>query len=374
MSTKKIRVMISSQCNSAIQFQGTSGSTLSKVRLALKKAIEEEKLFDDSQLFEVWINEDAPGSEGDSDWWEHALYQVRKAHVVLVIYNGNAGSTIADGDVGICHAELQAAFTETPAKIRAIRLTGIDKTLIRQPRHQRFQEYFERLRLFSSSADTGNDVIVNARALLRDAVGSLVHLGVREGRKGKFSTGEALDWSRLDFDQRSSVIRSSLENSLKEFRRGAVCDSGIVARVLDQAVLFVCHGLPGSMGESSVRAKIGQPFIRDHLLFNDLKKAVVGPVHVIGCHKTVTETQAISQLGLIDAFVTSPPFGVWVVDRTQQVQIAYIANCRDETNTRHGLQRFFDWLEQSGEQESLLRRARSRKNILKAVNKELIQG
>jgi hypothetical protein len=52
-----------------------------------------------------------------------------------------------------------------------------------------------------------------------------------------------------------------------------------------------------------------------------------------------------------------------------------IANCRDDTSTRNGLQRFFDWLEQSGESDNFLTRAIARTQIIKAIaqaNKETI--
>ena len=57
--------------------------------------------------------------------------------------------------------------------------------------------------------------------------------------------------------------------------------------------------------------------------------------------------------GFPDATVVSAPFGVFVADNIQKVQFAFIVNCRDEANTRHGVQRFFEWLAQTGE-ESLV--------------------
>jgi len=38
----------------------------------------------------------------------------------------------------------------------------------------------------------------------------------------------------------------------------------------------------------------------------------------------------------------------------QEVQFAFIVQCRDETLTRHGVQRFFDWLNRSGESNPLI--------------------
>jgi hypothetical protein len=59
-----------------------------------------------------------------------------------------------------------------------------------------------------------------------------------------------------------------------------------------------------------------------------------GPVHLIACQRSVTESQALRQLGFPDVTVVSPPFGVYVVDEVQKVQLIFLANCRDPTSTR----------------------------------------
>ena len=78
----------------------------------------------------------------------------------------------------------------------------------------------------------------------------------------------------------------------------------------------------------------------------DLPKRVGGPVHLIACHKTVTESQAIRQLGFPDAIVVSAPFGIYVADDVQKIQMVFIANCRDESTTQAHVQRFLQWLDE----------------------------
>jgi hypothetical protein len=94
---------------------------------------------------------------------------------------------------------------------------------------------------------------------------------------------------------------------------------------------------------------------------------VVGPVHIIACHKTVTEAQAINLLGFPDATVVSTPFGIYLVDNVQKIQILLIKECRDPTSTNLGLQRFTTWLAQTGEDILLTKRAKGRAQIIKAV-------
>ena len=95
------------------------------------------------------------------------------------------------------------------------------------------------------------------------------------------------------------------------------------------------------------------------------------PFHLIACHKNVTEGQAINLLGFPDATVVTPAFGVYVADPVQNIQLAFLANCRDESTTRFAVQRFNEWLYSSGEAEYLARRARKRKIIVEAIAGQL---
>src|SRR5205085_3247372 len=115
---------------------------------------------------------------------------------------------------------------------------------------------------------------------------------------------------------------------------------------------------------AQAKEMVGQPFLRDHELVESLKGSRGGPVHVIACHKTATEAQATRLLGFPDATVVSSPFGVFVADNIQKVQFAFIVNCRDETNTRHGAQRFFKWLSETGEEALVASRAIARARIV----------
>jgi hypothetical protein len=125
---------------------------------------------------------------------------------------------------------------------------------------------------------------------------------------------------------------------------------------------------------AAAKEKVGQPFLEDHLYADTLISSKCGgPLHIIACHHTATETQARKLLGFPDATVVSAPFGVFVADNVQKIQFVFIVNCRDESTTRHGIQRFFEWLEQTGEDVLIAKRAKSRASIVKAIAKEIEQ-
>ena len=89
MPVNKIRVMISSRCEDKILLGGPE-QKYSDMRKLLKRDIENERLFD-GITFECWINEDAGPAPGTDDSWNHCLGQVKRAEIVIVLYNGHAG-------------------------------------------------------------------------------------------------------------------------------------------------------------------------------------------------------------------------------------------------------------------------------------------
>ena len=93
--------MLSSRCKDA--FSKDSDITLTDLRRELKKEIESVQLLGRG-IFEVWINEDEPPSEGNQDSWDTCLKAVRECDVLIVLSNGNAGWALSGQDVGICQA------------------------------------------------------------------------------------------------------------------------------------------------------------------------------------------------------------------------------------------------------------------------------
>jgi len=366
-----IRVMISSRCNDS--FPANGGRRLSEIRKDLKQEIEGFRLFE-RQVFEVWINEDEPPQPGTVDSWETCLEAVRKCDILLVLSNGNAGWAKQGGDVGICHAELMTGLSQAPGKVRLISLgmVPISQTPEGQ-RNKRFQEYIKSQNLFrGAEVKSEEELTENVKHALYDAVVSLVHAGVRDISKGKFHSGQALDWSRLDFSRRREEMRHVLLNAMLQ-RKGSKLDEGhLLIKLGGDDIVTVADAIPAALSVSAAKEMVGQPFLNDYKLAGVLKKrGRGGPIHIIACHKTATESQAIRLLGFPDATVVSAPFGVFVADNIQKVQFSFIVNCRDETTTRHGIQRFFEWLEQTGEERLVAKRARSRARIVSVIAKEM---
>ncbi len=149
---------------------------------------------------------------------------------------------------------------------------------------------------------------------------------------------------------------------------GGSIDSNLITRaILGRMLLFVVSAIPDAMSVPAARELVGQPHLLDHTLRGELTELQGGPIHLIACHKNVTESQAIRMLGFPNATVVSAPFGVYVVDPVQSIQLVLIAQCRDETTTRHGVQRFLEWLDESEQAAELVRHAAKRKVVVEAL-------
>jgi len=370
--TKTVKVMISSRCNDPIEFNGKP-STFTEVRRKLKAEIENAMLFAD-QLFEVWINEDAPPEEGSTDSWDTCLQQADEADILLILYNGNAGWAKEDGDIGICHAEMERALSTAPAKVRFIELPLCDLgKKAEKSRNERFRHYARSQSLFRGAlAKNGEEAVKLALKTLHAAVVDMVGLGKREARKGKYHLGEALDWSRMDFLHRKAAMEKIMRNYLQQRSGSAKTPfaDALTLNLQDKSLLAVTHAVPAALSIAAAREMVGRPFLRDHQYATMLSDRVLDPIHFIGCHKKVSESQAVSLLGQPDLTIINAPFGIYAADVVYYIQVVFLSDCRDQSSTRHALQRFFDWLEQSGESALLLERAARRMRIVKAIAKE----
>ena len=355
--------MISSRCSDKITYQGRPQS-LGDVRKAIKLTLEKERL-SGKQVFKVWIHEDEPRGSA----WDKCMQKSKDADIFVVLYNGNSGwsgskEELAD-KIGICHAEFQSAFNQAPDKVCLVRLPFADAE--QGSPDDRFQRYVAKQAKIDVIAETGEQAIAGARRLAAAALLGLAHAGVGVKAQGSYYAGEALAWTRMDFAQRREITTRALIHYLSA-RCGAKPRATLPNCVIypvagSKGVAFVCDCIPAAMSTAAARELVGQPFLRDHKICAKLPKGIGGPVHVIACQKGITENQALHQLGFPDAIVVTAPFGVYVADDVQKIQMVFVQNCRDESTTRDRIQRFLMWLDAQGEGELLARRAMSRRKI-----------
>lgn len=369
--SSKLRIMISSRCLDFFPLK-QKVNKLSDIRKVLKNDIEAMEIAG-KKAFEVWINEETDPQGGTWDSWDVCLQAVQDADIVLVLSNGYAGWAKTGEDIGICHAEFMTALSNAPAKVRLIDLGKVVITDNDEgKRNKSFQDYIDQQSLFrGDTVQTEEELKERVKEALHDCVIKLSQSGVSFASKGKFHSGTALDWSRLDFQKRQQEMITVLEKSLKGRSGSKKVDGEILVVLGKPKTLVRTHAIPAALTVVAAKEKVGQPFLEDHLYADTLiSNECGGPLHIIACHRTATESQAMKLLGFPDATVVAAPFGIFVADDIQKIQFVFIVNCRDESTTRHGVQRFFEWLEQTGEDVRIAKRAKSRASIVKAIAKE----
>ncbi|HVT17873.1 MAG TPA: hypothetical protein VHQ90_17055 [Thermoanaerobaculia bacterium] len=381
---ERLRILLSSRNRDLIP-DGAGGTVaLSEVRRKLQDDLQRAK-FLGYQLLEVWINEEAGAESGDADIWGHCMREVDRADIVVVIYNGEAGWGADLGEVGICHAEMQRVFDRSPSKLRPIALDFASNPALglispkdaaaRNSPNRRFAE--DVAPLMAAVVKDRRELEDRVQLAVVQAVAELARTGSEEGRKGQNYLGPPLSWSRLTYIERKHEMESVVRTYLVEVRkaRGEAADAEPLQLVLDeQPVVVSVHAVPAGFAIAEARELVGRPYLRDHKIPLAGDAGGAGPVHLIACHKSCTESQVNSFMGHPDVFTVQGPFGFFVADLVSFVQTFFLTGCRDATATRVAVRRMFDWIGQSGELPRIVTRALSRKAILEAVAQEIRKG
>ena len=368
-----IRVMISSRCETEVEFKGKR-QKLSEVRHALRKELEDFRLpKQEEALFDCWINEAATGAPGSRNWWDNCVKEARDADLVIVLYTGAAGGGLFGSDIGICHAELEAAMNVAADRVRVIKLPDAPPAsdTLQKKRDASFKKYFESLGHFRTTAKTGDEVLEKVWNEIRPAIVDLVRVGSGFLHLSQASTGQALKWKRLSYDDRKRAMEDAMTEALANRPSATNTSGGVVVQIKGKPVFLKPHASPASLSESTAREMVGQPFLADHKLHAELKKLkAVGPIHLIACPKTVTETQALKMLGFPDATIVSDSFGVHVADSVQKIQLVLLKNCVSPTAIRRQIAEWFEFLSRTSEDRFVLERAEARARIIEVVAKE----
>lgn len=370
MNSKNIiNIMISSRNNAKFD-----NRPLTEIRTELKEMIEKEEIFG-GKLYEVWINEYEATQSFEEKIWNKCLSEARRADIVLVLYNGQAGWVRPKDTIGICHDEVREAVESAPGKVFAIDIregtATVKSSKQEENANQDFQQYMQQHELFQNSVKTYDELIEKVKLTLQNAITSLFKKGVLSAHRSKNNTGEALNWKFMDYEKRSASIIRALQQAIHIPEIGEKTDRYYYLTFEKKNVLIVLHAIPDALSIPKARERVGQPFLEDYKLQKSLEgENVIGPVHVIGCHKNVTDAQARNILGFPDATILKDSFGVYVADNIQKIQMIFIADCSDPSSTKSGFQQFLNWLDYTGETKSLIKRANSRKNIVLAIADE----
>ena len=149
------------------------------------------------------------------------MKQAAGCDIFLSLVDGESGWQKDDSGIGICHAEFQTAYTNSPGKVRVISLIGDFGNWNAKPGPDTdFLEALTQASLLEARHFENSDVLKErTKDVVREMVLQLAHEGAREVQKSGPNTGEALDWSRLNFDQRETAMVDVLVGSLSQKKK-----------------------------------------------------------------------------------------------------------------------------------------------------------
>ncbi len=321
---------------------------------------------DGQPVFDVWIHEKETGRASQRRTFELSLDEIRRADIVIVLYNGEAGSAKQDDAIGICHAELQEAVARRGDVVYIVETlpTAAAKT----PRDKRFQEYVGSLDLFRTQVRNEAELQDAILQLLHQAVAQLVKRGAAGSRRR--DRGQALEWGRLDLAERQLSMRRALALELGVIESDNSPQAPVIA-LAGTTLRSRIDAIPDALTVAAARERVGQPFLQDHRAMAGNQNGPPGIVHVIACYRGVTARQASAMIGTPDAITVASDFGIYAADHVQQIQMFFLAQCADEAAVGVNVRRLEEWLQQTGEIRRVLQRAHGRAKILRTINEAM---
>ena len=138
-------------------------------------------------------------------------------------YLGNVGQ---NPGIGICHAEFDAAFSQAPEKVRVIRLAnakaspGADIAFLNAlTKANTFEAVVAKK---GDKFARQSDLTAAIQKVVRELLLRVAHAGAADLKKSGPNVGQALDWSRMNFQQRADAIKSAITNTLSYRDRKSV--------------------------------------------------------------------------------------------------------------------------------------------------------
>lgn len=362
-----IKVFLSSRVNSAFSILDPSKS-LKDLRKYLQTELEKE-LFLGEKIFKVLINERTFDSTLSKDAFENCMDSLRSSHVIIILYNGEAGWPIADLDSsnGICHEEYLAAMQEFGDMSFGINISRFFKLPEEGKAWERNKFFADELardfrHMETIEAQDFEELKTNCLTQIRRYLVKAVENSFLTQKRvvaGSSIVPETLDWSKLSYSERIGKMKATLQQSLDanpEF-------SDTICRF---------YAVPDSMSVADARNQLGRPFLyeQNEIIGSD-KRA--GVVHFIAVYGRVSATQAKNLVGYPDLTVIRTPFGFYLWEKNVHIQIFFLQSCVNSNVIKLRIGEVGIWLNSSREKANIQLRAQRRFTILKAINDAKIQ-
>lgn len=361
------KVFISSRNNDKLFINGVSGLSLTEIRLYLQTELESEKLFG-KDFLKILINETFD-ADATNDSYNECLKKVDEANYTIALTNGSAGWGAPSISIGICHAELARALEISQKQVSILDISAYfnysTTDIIQQQRDKLFNAYISRFNRF------GNPLKIAAAGLTEDVFKQQLLVRIKEiilhsiekridasnhYFKLNGDSQKALQWKGMSFEIRNKEITALLANMIKTDYKD---------------VLAVIRSIPANMSTQEALSFTGRSFLNDQEIIQDKANKVFkkGPIHFVGVYGNVTEAQVRSLLGNPDITTIKDDFGIYVWERSLNIQMVFFAKCSTPEATITNYSLFQIWCDSNELSALIIRRAEARYLILQAYIK-----
>jgi len=368
----RFTVFISSRNNDRVFINGVAGDTLTEIRLQLQRKLESQLLFG-HQFLKVRINESFAVDTG-ADSYAACMDEAKEADFVIALYNGYSGWAPDANDMGICHAELDAAFQVSSKKTAIIDVSRFFDIVPSNPeeklRNKRFSDYVTKLNRFNNplkliKAQQNNE---GFREALFSTIENLIsnNLANRVAHSNLYynlssSNAVGLDWKQLNYAPRAERIKGKLTEMVKSSKSFEGC-------------IKLTHAIPDKMSFADAKSYAVRPFLtdQDHITSEKMSgKDSIGPIHFIAVYASVTETQVKAMIGHPDISVIKDDFGYYLWEQHMHIQLIFLTECITPAAIQTKYLLFESWAVSSDEQHKIINRAEARSHILLSINNAL---
>lgn len=361
------KIFISSRNNDKLNIDGVEFETMTQTRLYLKQELEKET-FLGNVIFDVKINEDF-GVDTSENSYKACLTEVKKSDFTIAINNGQSGWAPTGIDLGICHAELDAAMNISEKKTAIIDVTNYYKikggTKEEKNRNKVFAEYLLTEDKFTNplKLTTANRNEAGYKSTLLKLIKGILsnHINQRLKLANLYydisaNNKTALDWKKMKYSDRDKLIKEILSKLIKADVDFNKFETSITS-------------IPDNMSVSDAKAFTGRPFLKDHELIkiSPKGKEKFGIIHFIGVYGNATEIQTKNLIGYPDLSVIIGEFGLYVWEQNTHIQLIFLTGCKTPSALKSKYLLFQKWAKSTKEIKNIEKRAEARYHILKSI-------
>lgn len=356
---QKIKLYLSSRSNTK-SVGLDKAITLGDLRKTIRASLEKETFLGEDML-EVLIHENNFNAKGNQDAHQLSITKMEESNIVIVLYNGDSGWNPAINGNGICHDEYLTAVDEFSQMMHIMDVSDVFPNATKKGEEKAKDTIFQNdvetnnfVREFikaTSIADLEKIVLTQIKSYVLSDIENSIKIQ-KDNVKKSTVYGDTLHFAQLTYAERRQEITSKLGHD--------------VIPIFKDTIVNV-DAIPDNMSVSDARNLIGRPFLNElHLIKGQSLKS--GVIHCIGVFGSVTELQVKNLVGFPDLAVNKTPFGYYLWDTTNHIQMFFLQKCINTNAVGTNINYLSQWLKTSKEEGNVMKRAEARFKILKVIS------